>query len=77
MWAVGLGLETEHFAKGPFQNLKPRGHWPEPSLVCEVAGPPLREGKGRKMKNKRPLSLSGPTVCRKNSAVGCFLMKLE
>lgn len=34
MWAIGPGLETEHSAKGPFQNLTPRGHWPEPSPAC-------------------------------------------
>ena len=34
MWAIGPGLETERLAKGLFENLKPRGHWPEPGLVC-------------------------------------------
>lgn len=34
MWAIGLGVESGHFAKGLFQNLKPRGHWPELSVAC-------------------------------------------
>lgn len=46
MWAIELGLETERFAKGPFRNLKPCGHWPELSLACGGRGGLLSK-KGR------------------------------